>query len=603
MDKSEDKKLNGSNEKCLTSFNEPFKPYVKKNRMYFFKQPFTRFPSTFSEATPYKKFTMIINFLIPGMGNALIGAIEAGIGMLLLFALLLGGEIYLGIVIGNGTVSTSVVTNIVVFALLTIGVLAIYYSTFSTNVRLNYRIENGYEIKTFIIYNVLKRMCIGIGDWFKNIHYLLHASAPKERTVLITSFFVMGLPLTVYKEFLKGILYFAIQFLFTFYMIARGVSDIENFFILGSSNADPLVFGVISMCIVILFILAYFKNLNYVIHAVGNVVEGRINETFKDEIHDTVNKKFYVTGLIVPIGGALIFTVIPLAFMIIVAFTNYSLVTVEGYDNLNISKNIFLTWVGLDTFKRVFYEGANLQDLLSVFSWTMIWAGFATFSCYFGGLFLAMLLNKKCIKCKLLFRSLFVIAMAMPQFVSLLTMRTMFMDQGPLNNLLISWGWIDEFVPFWENEFLAKILILFINMWVGIPYYMLLMSGLLINIPSDYYEAARIEGASRWQQFERITFPNILYMTTPLLITSFVSNINNFNVIYFLTNGGTIANGISNTAYSTDILITWLYTLTMKKFDYNFGAAIGIVMFIISASISLIIFRKSKAYTSEEAYR
>jgi arabinogalactan oligomer/maltooligosaccharide transport system permease protein len=92
-------------------------------------------------------------------------------------------------------------------------------------------------------------------------------------------------------------------------------------------------------------------------------------------------------------------------------------------------------------------------------------------------------------------------------------------------------------------------------------------------------------------------------MTTPLLITSFVSNINNFNVIYFLTNGGTIANGISNTAYKTDILITWLYTLTMKKYDYNFGAAIGIVMFIISATISLIVFRKSKAYSSEEEYQ
>lgn len=140
-------------------------------------------------------------------------------------------------------------------------------------------------------------------------------------------------------------------------------------------------------------------------------------------------------------------------------------------------------------------------------------------------------------------------------------------------------------------------------MWVGIPYYMLLMSGLLINIPNDYYEAARIEGASKWQQFNRITFPNILFMTTPLLITSFVSNINNFNVIYFLTNGGTIANGVSNTAYATDILITWLYTLTMKKFDYNFGAAIGIIMFIISATISLLVFRKSKAYNNEEAYR
>ncbi len=214
-----------------------------------------------------------------------------------------------------------------------------------------------------------------------------------------------------------------------------------------------------------------------------------------------------------------------------------------------------------------------------------------------------MLLNKQCIKGKIVYRSLFVVAMAMPQFVSLLTMRTIFDTYSPLNSLLINLGIISENYEFWMNEFSAKMLILFINMWVGIPYYMLLMSGLLINIPKDYYEAATIDGASKWQQFKRITFPNILYMTTPLLITSFVSNINNFNVIYFLTNGGTIANGISNTAYKTDILITWLYTLTMKKYDYNFGAAIGIVMFIISATISLIVFRKSKAYRSEEEYQ
>ncbi|MCX5775988.1 MAG: ABC transporter permease subunit, partial [Firmicutes bacterium] len=135
-------------------------------------------------------------------------------------------------------------------------------------------------------------------------------------------------------------------------------------------------------------------------------------------------------------------------------------------------------------------------------------------------------------------------------------------------------------------------------------FYMLLISGLLLNIPKDYYEAASIEGASKGQQFRKITFPHIFFMTTPLLITSFVSNINNFNVIWLLTGGGPLGQGTGGVAGSTDILITWLYKLTMQNNpEYNLGAAIGIIMFIISAIISLLIFRNSSAYKREEEFR
>ena len=134
---------------------------------------------------------------------------------------------------------------------------------------------------------------------------------------------------------------------------------------------------------------------------------------------------------------------------------------------------------------------------------------------------------------------------------------------------------------------------------------MLLMSGLLLNIPKDQYEAADIEGATGWQKFTSITFPEIFFMTTPVLITSFVNNINNFNVIWFLTGGGTVST-ISGTAGNTDILITWLYKLTFQAGaspDYNLAAVVGIIMFVISATCSLVIFQRSKAYRAEEEYR
>lgn len=577
--------------------------YHKKTKLYYMSKVFKDFEPTYKQATPYRKFTMVLNFFLPGIGNALVGAIEIGIIIFLLFFGLLAGTIYLGIVIGSGKITTTAITNVVIFALLAVGMLTSYYSSFRTSVISNHKLNEGNSINSFVIYKGLKKLVFGIGDWFKRIGTTYKEAKSKDKTILLTSFFVMGIPMCFYKQFLKGVIYFLIQFLFIFYMIARGASDLVNFFVLNSKVVDPLVYGVISLIILIGFIIAYFKHITTVVNLVADINESRSLLTPKQELYGVVNDKFYVTSLVIPILGALVFTIVPLAFMILVAFTNYSYVPADGYNNFDVSKNIFLNWVGLETFRRVFTEGANLQDLLSVFSWTMIWAAVATFSCYFGGLFLAMLLNKKCVKPKILYRSLFVVAMAMPQFVSLLIMRTMFDDYGPLNNLFLKWGWISEFIPYWEQEFSAKVLILVINMWVGIPYYMLLTSGLLINIPNDYYEAASIEGASKWQQFKRITFPNIIYMTTPLLITQFVSNINNFNVIYFLTNGGSIAGGVANTAYSTDILITWLYSLTMKRFDYNFGAAIGIIMFIISATISLLVFRRSKAYNNEEAFR
>jgi arabinogalactan oligomer/maltooligosaccharide transport system permease protein len=233
-----------------------------------------------------------------------------------------------------------------------------------------------------------------------------------------------------------------------------------------------------------------------------------------------------------------------------------------------------------------------------------VWAFFATFTTYFGGMFLAMFIKKKTFKHQALFRSLFVLTLAVPQFITLRVMYVMFNDFGPINQWLLSQTIITDRILFWSDINLAKTLIILVNMWVGIPYYMLLMSGLLLNIPKDHYEAAAIEGASRWQQFRFITFPHLLFMTSPLLITGFVGNINNFNVIWLLTGGRPLGLGTGGVAGGTDILITWLYKLTMQNNpEYNLGAAIGIIMFIFSSVISLFIFRKSSAYAREEEFQ
>lgn len=151
------------------------------------------------------------------------------------------------------------------------------------------------------------------------------------------------------------------------------------------------------------------------------------------------------------------------------------------------------------------------------------------------------------------------------------------------------------------NPNIAKIVVIIVNLWVGIPYTILSMSGILMNIPEDLYESARIDGAGPVKTFTSITLPYMLFVTTPQLITQFVGNINNFNVIYLLTGGGPTTENFYQAGY-TDILVTWLFNLTMNSSDYNLAAAIGIIVFIICAVLSLIVFNSSKSAKDEEAF-
>ena len=180
-------------------------------------------------------------------------------------------------------------------------------------------------------------------------------------------------------------------------------------------------------------------------------------------------------------------------------------------------------------------------------------------------------------------------------------MHTMLQPQGAVNRMLQTWGWIDGPLPFFTDATWARVTVIIINLWVGIPYTIMQITGILQNIPADQYEAAKIDGANWWQIFTKITMPYIIFVLTPYLITTFTGNVNNFNVIYLLSGGDPTPLGDS--AGSTDLLITWLYKLTVDKQDYNLGAVIGIMTFVVLAIVSLITYRNSGSYKNEEAFR
>ena len=189
----------------------------------------------------------------------------------------------------------------------------------------------------------------------------------------------------------------------------------------------------------------------------------------------------------------------------------------------------------------------------------------------------------------------------MPQFVSLMLMSQFLQDYGLFNNLLMNWGLISSPIKFLSDPLLAKITVIVVNIWIGIPYSMLICTGILMNIPADLYESAKIDGASPVRMYMKITLPYMLHVTTPYLITQFIGNLNNFNVIFLLTGGEPLDLNFQY-AGRTDLLITWLYKLTVNQSQYGIASVIGIITFIVVAVFSLILYNRSGSVKNEEDF-
>ncbi|HRX92181.1 MAG TPA: sugar ABC transporter permease [Candidatus Izemoplasmatales bacterium] len=350
------------------------------------------------------------------------------------------------------------------------------------------------------------------------------------------SHFIMGFGNFYHKQIIKGLLYFIIEAGFAFLMIFSpkvndtpiGAKALVNLITLGTNEGDiftnadnsmlMLLFGVITWGIIFLFIFAYNSNLKSSYKSDLEVRKGKKPSSFKDDLKDLLDGRFHVAMLTPSIIGIITFTVLPTIFMILIAFTNY--------DSLHLPPNNLFDWVGLDNFIAIFSGSGNEISARfgSVLGWTIIWAFFATFTCYIGGILLALVINNKHIKAKKLWRTIFVLTIALPQFISLLAVRNILSKEGPFNALLVFLGIIEQgngiqFLGSADSILTAKIMVIVINMWIGIPYTMLMTSGILMNVPAELYEAAQIDGATKRQAFYHITVPYILFVTSPYLIT------------------------------------------------------------------------------------
>ena len=426
----------------------------------------------------------------------------------------------------------------------------------------------------------------------------------KGRSHIIASACVMGLGQVLYGQYIKGLLYFLVFVGFLCYLTQYGFEAVEGLFTLGTQKADAwlgisgdnsillLIMGILSFILILLFILCYRNNIKDVKQTAIRISQGKKALTWKEELAQLLDKKFYISVLFFPVLGVCIFNIVPIVFMIFIAFTNYggTIIPPELVD-----------WVGLANFKKLLTLSQFAPTFFKILGWNLLWAVISTTINYFGGLFLALLLNKKCVKAKAFWRAFPVLAYAIPGFITLLAFKFMFSYGGPINQLMTQAGHTAIGFLDLDAKWTARIIGFGVNAWISIPTTMLLATGILSNMDETLSEAAKIDGAGPWKRFIKLTFPFVLFSTTPVLITQFMGNFNNFGIFYFLR-GGLYLDGYF-LASDTDLLINWLYNLSIDNNYYNIGAAISLVIFVLTSIFSLGIYVRSHSYREEDTFQ
>lgn len=486
--------------------------------------------------------------------------------------------------------------------------------------------------------NFFKGIGRGFVDFFKGIPHKLLMFWHKIRRPFITlydawrkgtwftrgNFLIFGFSQFFHREIFRGILFFLYEVVFIWYLVVLGVPYLGKLGTLGSFSSGStyiydiadgkttpigvgddsfaiLLYSIVTILFIVIAVVLWYLSIRDAKSLQDNIAIGRLSKN-SQFFKDLTDSKYHTLLLAVPIVGLFAFTVIPIIFMIITGFTNY---------NATVHPLLF-DWVGLDNYTNLFSNGAGAEVgtvFLKVLAWTLLWALIATFTNYFLGMVVALLINKKGIKLKKLWRTVLILTIAVPQFVSLLLINKMLATNGLLTSLFVEWGWLPTNTSPFSNVLLARVLIIIVNMWVGVPYTMLICSGILMNIPEDLYESARIDGASSFKMYTAITLPYMLFVTFPYLLSQFIGNINNFNIIYLLSKGEPRFNVDLPSSYGnvgeTDLLITWIYKMSMESSEQNYAVAcvLGVLIFIVIAVFSLIFYGRSNSVKNEEDFQ
>ncbi len=438
----------------------------------------------------------------------------------------------------------------------------------------------------------------------------------------IASACFMGLGQILYlKQYLRGAVYALLELIMLFFTVFESGTFIPNFrgpivkslvglITLGDPKPDlpvklrdhsifMLVTGLIVLIVVVLYVAVYVFNIKDAKASAIQIVEKKRFPTYAETRNHIQEAAFPYIGLTPVVVLLAFFTVVPLLFSALVAFTNYS-------SPDHIPPNNLVDWVGFENFRTMFTASAN-NSWFSAFgrvaAWTVIWAFASTLTCYAVGMLFAVVLVDYRIKIAKVFRTIFILPYAIPTMLSLFIWQNLLNGTfGPINRTLIELGLISNPIPWLSDPNMARITLILVNIWIGFPYSMILVTSNMTAIPSQLYEAAIIDGANKWNQFKSITLPLVLFQTMPLLIMQFAGNINNFGAVFFLTAGDPrVSDTITTQAGATDLMISWIYKLTMNTPNmYNLASVLSILVFIVLVPFAVYNFTQTKSFKDGE---
>jgi len=276
----------------------------------------------------------------------------------------------------------------------------------------------------------------------------------------------------------------------------------------------------------------------------------------------------------------------------------------EGFEAVSIVRYNDFGYLGVANFRTIL---AQVDRALGpVFAWNVGFAFVTVGINLLVGLLLGVLLNNPDLRLRGLYRTLLILPWALPNIITIQVWRGFLNENfGVVNRLLMLFDVTEQPISWLlGNAWSARAAVLLVNLWLGYPFMMVAVLGALTAIPRELYEAARIDGATAWQGFLRVTAPLLRSAMLPITLTGFAFNFNNFNIIFLLTDGGPAVDWGTATARGTDILISWAYNEAFRSqggYAYGLGSAISLLIFVITVAVSLVNFRVTGALKEEPA--
>ncbi len=263
----------------------------------------------------------------------------------------------------------------------------------------------------------------------------------------------------------------------------------------------------------------------------------------------------------------------PFFFNIILSFSNANIYHVRDWK-----------LIGFAQYASVFRQELFWTILLKTIVWTAVNIIFHVVI----GVFLAVVLHQKFIRGKAWWRVALILPWALPQYITALTWRGMFnYEYGAVNLLITKYLHLPP-VQWLTSPFEAFLAVIITNIWLGFPFMMVIALGGLQSIPDDLYEAADVDGASKWFQFWNITAPLLRPVMIPAITLGVIWTFNNINVVWLVSNGGEPAD-------STHILVSYVYKAAFNMYRFGWAAALSVVIFAILFVFAQVFLKRTRA--------